>query len=39
MRAWCEWIDAAEWMGDVVVVGGFLLVAWVLALMERKEGV
>jgi uncharacterized membrane protein YqgA involved in biofilm formation len=32
-----EWIDTAEWMGDVVVVGGFLLVAWVLALMERKE--
>ena len=39
MRAWCEWIDAAGWVGDVVVVGGFLLVAWVLASMERKEGV
>ena len=39
MRAWCEWIDAAGWVGEGVVVGGFLLVAWVLALMERKEGV
>lgn len=34
-----EWIDSAGWVGDMVVVGGFLLMAWVLALMERKEGV
>ena len=40
MRAWFEWIDAAGWVGDVVVVvGGFLLVAGILASMERKEGV
>ncbi len=39
MRAWFEWIDAAGWVGDVVVVGWFLLVAGILALMERKEGV
>ncbi len=32
-----EWIDSAGWVGDMVVVGGFLLMAWVLALMERKE--
>ena len=37
MRAWCEWIDAAGGWGDVIVVGGFLLVAGILALMERKE--
>ena len=34
-----EWIYTAGWVGEVVVVGGFLLVAGVLALMERKEGV
>ena len=39
MRAWFEWIDAVGWVGDVVVVGGFLLVAGILASMERKEGV
>ena len=39
MRAWREWIDAVGWAGDVVGVGGFLLVAGILALMERKEGV
>jgi len=36
MRAWCEWIDAAGWEGDVVVVGVFVGLAYFLAQLERR---
>jgi len=35
MRAWFEWIDAAGWVGDVVVLGVFGAIAWGLAQIER----
>ena len=35
MRAWCEWIDAVGWVGDVVVLGMFLAIAAVLASLEK----
>ncbi len=35
MRGWMEWIDAAGWEGDVVVLGVFGAIAWGLAQIER----
>ena len=36
MGRWMEWLDAAGWEGDVIVVGVFLGVAYCLARLERR---
>lgn len=36
MRGWMEWLDAAGWEGDMIVVGVFMGMAYVLAQLERR---
>ena len=36
MRGWMEWIDAAGWEGDMIVVGVFMGMEYVLAQLERR---
>jgi len=31
-----EWLDAAGWEGDMIVVGVFMGMAYVLAQLERR---
>ena len=36
MHAMLEWLDAAGWEGDMIVVGVFMGMAYVLAQLERR---
>ena len=36
MRGWMEWLDAAGGEGDMIVVGVFMGMAYVLARLERR---
>ena len=38
MAAFFSWLDSAGWEGDVVVLGIFVGIAWVLAQVERRVG-
>jgi len=36
MGRWMDWLDAAGWEGDVIVVGVFVGLAYFLAQLERR---